>query len=142
MTYDNHNNSTPPGPVAPLPWVRAAVKTAIKQGVPPNRIALGLATYGYDWSSTGVATMPLKNVLLLERNLKITPVWDSVAQEAHFTYTDSKGVTHTVWYQGQRGLASRISLAEKNKLWGVAIWRVGYEDQAYWGTLDKLLHKK
>ncbi len=142
MTYDHHNNSTSPGPVAPLPWVKAAVKAAIKAGVPPNQIVLGLADYGYDWSSAGVVTLPLKNVRRLERRLKITPTWDSVSKEAHFTYTDSKGVSHTVWYQGKRGLASRIALAKRNKLWGMAIWRVGYENKSYWKTLDKLLHKK
>lgn len=133
MTYDHHSDSSGPGAVAPLWWVRDSVNYALKKGVPAQKIFLGVATYGYDWGGSGpVATMPLKTV----RQMGVKPIWDAAAKEYHFTYTKN-GVTHQVWYEDERSVRYKVALAKRLGLRGIAIWRMGYEDSPYWAALQK-----
>ena len=48
MAYDYHWASSPPGPVAPISWVRAVLRYARTQ-IPASKIILGVPLYGYDW---------------------------------------------------------------------------------------------
>ncbi len=139
MTYDRHDPSSPPGPVAPLPWVEASIRSAIASGIPPGKIYLGVATYGYDWPAGGRGvTVPLKDV----RNYRHVQIrWDNTDKETYFTYM-AGGIQHTVWYEGERSLPYKIDLAKKYHLHGIAIWRVGFEDQPYWASLERLLGRK
>jgi spore germination protein YaaH len=51
MTYDYAGSWGGPGPVAPYRPVDAAIAFAASQ-VPPEKVNLGLAFYGYDWNTT------------------------------------------------------------------------------------------
>ena len=46
MAYDYSVGSA--GPIAPLPWVTAVVKQAVKQ-IPSSKVQIGVASYGRDW---------------------------------------------------------------------------------------------
>ena len=48
MAYDYHWESSAPGPVAPISWVRAVLRYA-KTQIPASKIILGVPLYGYDW---------------------------------------------------------------------------------------------
>lgn len=136
MAYDKHSSGSPAGPVAPMPWVRGAVEEALSRGVKPGQIYLGVANYGYDWvqGTTKATTVGYAQV----KAMNATPVWDATSGEYHFTYTKS-GATHVVWYEGTRSLAQKVDLARTKSLYGIAIWRLGYEDTAYWKTLGNLI---
>lgn len=131
MTYDRHDNSSAPGPVSPHDWVVAAVEHAIHEGVAPNKIYLGVNTYGYDWNTTtGAAmTVPL-------RSAKTNPHvrWDAAVKEAHSTYRSRSGL-HVTWFGNDRSLRDKIAIARRFHLYGLAIWKVGYEDRTFWKTL-------
>ena len=49
----------------------------------------------------------------------------------HFSYTDSQGDHHDVWYTDARSIAARAKLARDRGL-GIGLWRLGREDQAVW----------
>lgn len=136
MAYDKHASGSVAGPVAPMPWVRSAVHEALARGVKPGQIYLGVANYGYDWvrGSTKATTVGYAKV----KAMHATPVWDAASGEYHFTYTKG-GTTHVVWYEGTRSLAQKVDLARTKSLYGIAIWRLGYEDTAYWKTLGTLI---
>ncbi|HBY99635.1 MAG TPA: hypothetical protein DEP84_37810 [Chloroflexi bacterium] len=51
MAYDYHGAWGPPGPVAPYDWVDQVAAFATSQ-IPPHKVMLGLAFYGYDWNIT------------------------------------------------------------------------------------------
>src|SRR5205823_1595270 len=51
MTYDYHGPWSGPGSVAPYDWVEQVLTFAASQ-VPPRKVLLGLAFYGYDWNAT------------------------------------------------------------------------------------------
>ena len=57
MTYDRHDDTSPPGPASPHNWMVAASKHALAVGVPARKIVLGVNSYGYDWNlSSGGGT--------------------------------------------------------------------------------------
>lgn len=51
MTYDYSWASGPPGSIAPQEWVDKVAAYAVSQ-MPPEKVLLGLAFYGYDWNTT------------------------------------------------------------------------------------------
>ncbi len=141
MAYDRHGETTKPGPVAPLGWVRAVVASALRQ-VPADRLVLGLAAYGYDWPLVeGVRGTPIPMKRIGEQVLK-TRAGERRARivrdregSARYSYTDEKGIRHEVWFEDERSIVPKLRLARQRGLRGVAVWRVGYEDQRYWSAI-------
>ncbi|MBE3591090.1 MAG: glycoside hydrolase family 18 [Firmicutes bacterium] len=133
MTYDNHSDASQPGPIAPLDWVRQRVQAAIASGVKPGQLVLGVAAYGYDWVS---GTTKAETVRMKDAQARV----DGKVQRAadlspHFSYTDSQGRTHIVWYEDEVSVAKKVKLARDMRLKGIAIWRLGYENQKYWDAI-------
>ncbi len=129
MAYDHHYQGGPPGPVAPLPWVRQNLKYAL-QYVPKQRIYLGVAGYGYNWSGGSAATVSTLQAQDLLKKYGIQPIWDAASQEYHFSYTDNG--QHVVWYEDPRSLAGKLQLARQFHIGGIALWRLGYEAPDFW----------
>lgn len=134
MTYDAHDNGSAPGGIAPLSWVRQRVNLALSLGVPRGKLILGLADYGYDWTSGGHATtVSLKQVDNLIRTRGVT-IQRTASGEPHFTYTVG-GTRHTVWYEDGRAILPKIQLARQLGLQGLALWMAGDETPQFWHAL-------
>lgn len=133
MAYDHHYSGGPPGPVAPLPWVRDNVQYALRY-IPRERIYLGIAAYGYNWARGGATqTVSTLQAQALLRHYGLRPQWSQSAQEPHFAYTESS--PQTVWYENAKTFSQKLALARASRIGGIAIWRLGYEDPAVWATL-------
>lgn len=157
MAYDYSYAGGEPGPIAPIEWVRGLVD-AITELVPPEKIDLGIPTYGYDWvlSVEGVCpadqtpeTRAMSTVraarTVAERG--IVPTWDPVTEERTFDYvdqlsgTDAAGapvsctVSRRVHYLDATAVHRRAWLAHRNDLHGVALWALGNDDPLTWEGL-------
>jgi spore germination protein len=51
MAYEYHGAWGEPGAIAPYDWVERVAAFATSQ-IPPEKVLLGLALYGYDWNTT------------------------------------------------------------------------------------------
>jgi spore germination protein len=141
MTYDQHDDGSCPGPVAQLSWVKERLGVAMRAGAPRNKILLGIADYGYDWTgcpthgpgvaSGGAQTVGLNQVGNLPGSDKVVRDGEG---DPHFTYTAS-GTQHVVWYEDQVSVVPKVKLAVADHLLGLALWRGGYETQAYWDAV-------
>ncbi len=136
MCYDEHYAGGPAGPVSPYDWTEANISYAVKDvGVPANKVVVAVGGYGYDWPLGGMATdVPSQFIPDLARRTGATTRWDETSRNPYFTYYSGR-TRHDVWYQDERVMADRISLARKYNLRGLAIWRLGYETQATWSVL-------
>ncbi|MDA8344831.1 MAG: glycosyl hydrolase family 18 protein [Thermaerobacter sp.] len=136
MTYDHHDNTSAPGPVSPHAWVVNALKHALSAGVPANKIVLGVNDYGYDWNTSAktAITIPQKVATTAPASEKS---YNPVTKEVKVAYTKN-GKQHIAYYGGRQALADKVAIAKQNKLYGIAIWKVGYENQAYWQELLKV----
>lgn len=132
MSYDQHSDGGPAGPVAATPWVESQLAIVLKN-VPKNKVLLGLATYGYSWAqgSTHATTLPLS--ALPTAALKNSH-YDKTSQEMTSTYTVG-GTTYTAWWETMTGIRTKVALAKKDGLEGVAVWRLGYDTPTLWKTI-------
>ncbi len=135
LDWGLHWTTSGPGGMDELPWfTRVADYTATL----PNRskFVLGMPMYGIDWPDGGGPSNPgtpleFDNVMALASEYGITPEWEPTAADPHFSYTDSNGVQHEVWYIDQQSIAVRVALAQSLGL-GVGLWHLGSEDQSIW----------
>ncbi len=135
LDWGLHWTTSTPGGLAELPWF---TKVADYTATMPNKskFILGMPMYGLDWPNGGGSANPATpleydNVVAEESEFGVLPEWEPTAAEPHFSYTDSSGVHHDVWYTDQQSLAARAQLAESLGL-GIGLWHLGSEDQSIW----------
>lgn len=135
MTYDAHDDTSKPGAIAPIRWVRKRIDVALGLGVPSSKMIVGLADYGYDWTTGGkhATTLGLKDIepLIARKGITVKRTADG---SPHFTYT-ANGTKHTVWYEDGRSILPKIHLARQTKVKALALWMAGYETPLYWHSL-------
>lgn len=135
MTYDQHAGWSGPGPVAGADWTDKVIRYATTV-VPAGKILLGLAGYGYDWSSGGTSEVEAWNAPTMAANAGATLQWDDTAQVPYFTYWTSAGTRHDVWYENSHSVDIKIVQVNKYDLGGVALWALGQEDSRFWQVID------
>jgi spore germination protein YaaH len=144
MTYDEHYPGGMPGPVASLNWTQRVVNYAASV-IPREKLLLGLAAYGYDWTVKDGKTISTKSVSVasaysVASSNSAQVLWDSAAQVPYYTYTDSKG-EHFVYFENSTSISYKLNIVNNSNLKGIAIWRLGLEDEAYWTTIKTKLNK-
>lgn len=132
MAYNRHMPGTRPGGVAPLPWVRDVLDYAVAH-VPPERVELGVPTYGFDWVDTTTTghSVTFRTARWLRHRHDATVEWHDVSGEPSFRYRDH-GVRHVVWYSSARSIRARAAVAADYGLRGITLWYLGGEAPAAW----------
>lgn len=135
MAYDHHEDSGPPGPIAPLPWFEDVLDHA-RALVPREKIEMGVPSYGYDWAPNGAEEVTALGAPLLAARRKAPLAWELLPAQWRFAY-DRDGVVHQVWYEDSRSLPAKLALVRAAGIAGIALWRLGAEDQGFWAELDR-----
>jgi spore germination protein YaaH len=134
IAWGVHWERSGPGPLAPLPFVRAVARRLAR--LPrARRFVLGVPMYGLDWGARGAPASALQyaGVLALAQSVGAAPARDPRSGEMTFAYTRA-GVAHRVWYLDATAVTARIALARRYGL-AAGVWRLGEEDQGVWGML-------
>lgn len=137
MLYDDHDNTGPAGPVAPMAWVENVLRYA-RATIPRPKVLVGIADYGYNWAEDGSTEISASRAMPLARRYGATWVGGRT-EEPEITYTDGAGYTHTVWFEDSYSDAPRIALARANGFGGIALWDLGEENSGFWPMLAKML---
>lgn len=139
MAYGQHYPSgATPGPVAGYPWVKQiADYTAAKAGAWRVRVEIGVAQVGYDWSTAGgrAQTYTFAQAVAKMNAVHAVRRWSDTEQAPYFTYRDSNGYGHRVWYDDARSGAIRARLSLRYGFAGIALWYPGIEDSRIWTPL-------
>lgn len=138
MTYDEHYIGGAAGAVASYPWVESVLKYATSV-IPSNKLLMGIAAYGYDWSSTGTKALQVRNIGNLISSTGAAVQWDAASQTPYFSYYKN-GVRHEVWYENAASISAKLDLVAKYNLRGVGVWRMGYETKELWDTIGQKIH--
>jgi spore germination protein len=128
MAYDQHNQSSGPGPVASTAWVTAVLKYAVR-AIPPAKVVLGVPGYGYDWSPSGNQALSWYQAAALARQ------YDKSGQTGHFVYMQG-GQVHDVYFENAATFLQKMRLVTGFGIRGLALWRLGIEDPKIWGYLQ------
>lgn len=135
MAYDEHWDTSEPGPVASPEWVEDVVRYTLSE-VPAAKVVLGLGAYGYDWGPSGVAAEGLTWVEAVDRAQRngVTPQRDTETASMHFEYAAADG-DHEVWFEDATSVERKAAIAARYGLGGVFLWRLGGEDPDLVGRL-------
>jgi spore germination protein len=141
MAYDFRHSGSVPGPVALLYWVDANLKEVLAMGVPSEKISLGVAAYGYNWTVGGTraiaeGSQEIKE-LAARRGRQIS--WDKENQVPYVTYSDPQVGERVVWFENGVSAAKKFELVKKYKLVGCSFWRLGFEDEDFWDQSQRVL---
>ncbi len=140
MSYDEHYPGGKPGPVASYEWVRKVAAYAVTV-IPREKIMLGTASYGYDWSSGTTKAYGINAINNLASKYSEKIIWDSVSKTPYFNYKDEAGINHEVWFENERSLGYKLDIVNDYGLSGIGIWRLGLENDQYWNTIRSKMLK-
>jgi spore germination protein YaaH len=138
MTYDEHYFGGSPGAVASYPWVKKVLDYAVEK-IPSAKLYLGIPGYGYDWADSGSRAVPFRDAEALRAKYNAPLQWDSTMKAPWFVYTVN-GIKHTVWYENSASLGYKLDMVKPYKLAGIAIWKLGYDDAAFWKIVNTKLN--
>ncbi len=138
MAYDYHWNGSPPGPIAPISWVRSVISYARTQ-IPASRIVLGIPLYGYDWAGGHATDLTGQQAGQLAAEHGATVHYDAASQSPWFSYTDSSGRAHDVWFEDPQSSAAKFALVRQLGLGGMFLWMYGDEAPGTWPRLHRSL---
>lgn len=125
MAYDYSYLDSQPGPVAPLWWVEK-VAGYIQGQMAPEKVLLGMATYGYDWGSDGEArTISASKLQQIMGRYSVNAHFDQASMSPYYTYYDEEGHSHQIWMENKKSLIAKWTLCQAEHLGGVAFWRIG-----------------
>ncbi len=121
-----------PGPPASTADLREMLAQLVEKTT-PEKIILGLANVGLDWSGVGQppALLSHDEVLELAAHQGSDIKWDNVSQTPYFRY----GIDHEVWFENRYSLKHKLELAAEFRLGGVAFMHLGLEDPDMWNVL-------
>lgn len=128
LTYDWGYSGSAPQAVSPVNRIARVLDYACKL-IPPGKLLLGLSNYGYNWNlpwRLGDSASPISHssAVNLAISLGAEIKFDSAFQASYFSYCDSGGQRHMVWFEDLRSLLARLKLLDSYGLAGICQWAV------------------
>ncbi len=151
MTYAQHGTVSPPGPIAGLPWMQTVLDHALAEGVPPEKISLGIPTYSGYWYAShddeqgarvaGQEVSYERAMSLIERagaELHWLP-----DQGVHYAFLDHSGTFEWIFLENRRTFWTKLDLFDANAgLRGISVWVLGAEDPGIWGVVKERMGRQ
>lgn len=131
MAYDQHSESTQPGPICSQHWIQDAVNN-LSAHIPPSKIVLNLAAYGYDWDKDTTTHLSYQEALALARESDGHVKFDNDTYNLHYKYYDGQDKIHDVYFTDAGTNFNTMRFATEYGLAGTAVWRLGSEDDRLW----------
>lgn len=145
MTYAQHGGSATPGPVSGLPWIREMLEYALAEGVPIEKISLGLPSYSGYWFSSyseqrgaRVAGREIAHARAIELlgASKAKTIWLE-RQGVSYSFWENSGTFEWLFLEDERSFRKKMILFESYPdLRGISVWVLGAEDTGVWSVLS------
>ncbi|WP_025028617.1 glycosyl hydrolase family 18 protein [Caldalkalibacillus mannanilyticus] len=158
MSYDESYEGSAAGPVASIGFVERSIQYALKQGVPADKIVLGVPFFGRYWNDQeerGGRGISLNRVEDLVNRYKGKIEFDLKTQSPKATFTireqDEKAVvggrtltpgSYTLWFENHQSIRSKLFLIQKYNLKGSGSWSLGQENESLWKYYSAWLEGK
>ena len=128
MTYEWGYTYSAPQAVSPVNRVRRVLEYAVTK-IPAGKILMGFSNYGYSWKlpwRQGDAARVIANAAAMNLAVSVGAElkFDQTAQAPFFSYTDSAGQRHAVWFEDVRSVQARLQLVKEFGLAGISFWTI------------------
>lgn len=140
MGYDEHySGSEESGSVASISWSEEALSATLNQGVPKEKLILGMPFYTRIWTETADGQVSAESC-------GMEKAYDTMKQKgADIQWLDDMGqyygevtegnVTYKCWFEDERSIKLRVEKAKEYDAAGVAGWKKGLEDPKIWSVI-------
>lgn len=135
MTYEEHWETSPPGPLASIPWLTTVLNYA-KELIPEDKLFAGVPLDGYDWGESKKAKgVTYKDVVALISKYKPNISWDQKSKTHYFGYRDGN-ISHKVWFEDIDSFKEKLKLFDSLGIPNLSFWPLGNEDKRIWQSND------
>ncbi len=151
MNYDQHENTSAPGPIASQDWFEGNLQRVLKL-VPKEKVICAIGNYGYDWTTP----LPVKGIktsgepkILDVQSLSAQDAWQEASDagadvhlegdelNAHFAFDDEDAkVRHQVWLLDAVTALNEMRAARAMGIQTFSLWVLGEEDPSLWSVWD------
>jgi len=138
MLYNEHGwPGSGPGPVVSIGWMERVLRYTISK-MPKEKVVGAVSVFGFDFNlTTGRNTYVTYDMAVnLARRYNKDIIFDEETQTPMFAYVDAQGNNHEVWFEDARSIYAKIELAWELGVKGIALWRLGMEDESIWTMLE------
>ncbi|MBY9064574.1 glycosyltransferase [Sphingomonas yunnanensis] len=133
MAYDQHWEGGTAGPIAAQDWFIREVEAA-RRVVPADKLIVALGSYAYDWHGDSTDALSIEEAWLAAHDSEAPISFDPASGNANFAY-DEDGQRHTIWMLDAATSWNEMQVLRQLNIGGVALWRLGSEDQGFWAAL-------
>ena len=143
MGYDEHySGSSEAGSVSSIGWVKKSVKNTAAN-VPMKKLIIGLPFYTRLWRETNDGKLKTKALgmeggLNLVNASKAKKEWNEESGQYYAEWKDGKDRMR-IWLEEEKSLAAKLKLFEKDKVAGIAFWKLGLERKEAWKSVTDWL---
>ncbi|HSS14600.1 MAG TPA: polysaccharide deacetylase family protein, partial [Rhizomicrobium sp.] len=128
MAFDQVDDKGPPGPIAGQDWYEKTLDKRMRQ-LPADSTIVTLGSWAYDWADKNRAqNMSFELAMTAARDNGATVLFDPASNNPHFSYTESDGTRHEVWFLDGVTAFNQIHAADPYRPAGYALWKLGSED--------------
>lgn len=143
MAYDEHYSGSPKaGSVSSLSWVKNSIENTVRSA-PMKKLIVGLPFYTRLWreAHTGKLTsraLSMDGGLNLVSSNKAKKEWDKEKGQYYAEWKDGKDRMR-IWLEEEKSLEAKLKLVEKDKVAGIAFWKLGLERKEAWDSVTDWL---
>ena len=140
MVYDEHEQTSVPGPVASQSWYDDQLDRLAKL-LPPEKTVIGVGDYGYDWviGDEGSTEVKFSDVMAAAIASKATIQWDPDTANPYLRFKDktkTSGAEHEIWFLDAVTALNQLQDVADQGFRGIGIWRLGAEDPDFWKVVN------
>ncbi len=152
MAYDESYTGSEPGPVASIGFVEKSIQYAINNGVPKEKIVLGIGHYGRYWQEGatvggyGISNAQVAEAVKLYNGIV---TFDEASKSPKATFTIKEGDptldvygrilqpgNYTIWFENEESIKAKYELIKKYGIKGTGNWGLEQENPAFWNAFS------
>lgn len=147
MAYDQHNNSTGPGPISGQKWIEEILDWTDDR-MDSKKIILGIGGFGYDWANEKYdSSYSYNNIINKAKVLNANILYDDNSYNLHFSYIDEQETDdgeiektqHELWFTDAATVFNILRYSDEYPTAGTALWKLGSEDSRMWNFYNRNL---
>lgn len=145
MAYDEHAPPGMAGPISSQKWIEQSLDEAARL-IPSEKIILGIAGYGYNWSSNGESkSISYAEAINRAQFLHATISFDNDSYNLHYSYIEeqtddtthvTEKIKHDVWFTDAATTFNILRFSDEYATGGTSLWVLGREDERIWNFYD------